>query len=67
MNDTSVVDGLRKSNNNDNDFVRNVLKDWLSRKDEDITARPRTWIALAETVEDAGLPGNLAQQIEKMT
>ena len=46
-------------------FVRAVLKDWLSRDDDDLTdsAVPRTWAALAECVTDAGLNGTLAKAI----
>ena len=46
-------------------FVRAVLKDWLSRDDADSTdsAAPRTWAALAECVTDAGLNGTLAKAI----
>ena len=46
-------------------FVRAVLRDWLSRDDDDSTdlAVPRTWEALAECVADAGLDGALAKAI----
>ena len=46
-------------------FVRAVLRDWLSRDDDDSTdsAVPRTWAALAECVTDAGLDGALAKAI----
>ena len=46
-------------------FVRAVLRDWLSRDDDDSTdsAAPRTWAALAECVTDAGLDGALAKAI----
>ena len=44
-------------------FVRAVLRDWLSRDDDDSTdsAVPRTWAALAECAADAGLDGALAK------
>ena len=48
------------------EFVRTVLRDWLSRDDSDQlndTAVPRTWAALAECVTDAGLYGALAKAI----
>ena len=47
------------------EFVREVLRDWLSRDDGDSTdsAVPRTWSALAECVSDAGLDGALAKAI----
>ena len=46
-------------------FVRALLRDWLSRDDGDCTdsAVPRTWSALAECVSDAGLDGALAKAI----
>ena len=46
-------------------FVRAVLRDWLSRDDDNSTdsAVPRTWAALAECVTDAGLDGALAKAI----
>ena len=47
------------------EFVRKVLRDWLSRDDDDHndSAIPRTWEALAQCVTDAGLPGKLAKAI----
>ena len=54
-------DGMGKD-----EFVRTVLRDWLSRDDSDQlndTAVPRTWAALAECVTDAGLDGALAKAI----
>ena len=47
------------------EFVRKVLKDWLSRNDDDHndSAALRTWAALAECAADAGLPGALAKAI----
>ena len=48
------------------EFVRTVLRDWLSRDDSDQlndTAVPRTWAALAECVTDAGLDGALTKAI----
>ena len=54
-------DGMGKD-----EFVRTVLRDWLSRDDSDQlndTAVPRTWAALAECVTDAGLAGALAKAI----
>ena len=46
-------------------FVRAVLRDWLSRDDDNYSdsAVPRTWAALAECVTDAGLDGALAKAI----
>ena len=47
------------------EFVRTVLRDWLSRDDSDPNdlAVPRTWAALAECVTDAGLDGTLTEAI----
>ena len=47
------------------ELVREVLRDWLSRNDDDSTdsAVPRTWAALAECVTDAGLDGTLTKAI----
>ena len=47
------------------EFVHEVLRDWLFRDDDDSTdsAVPRTWAALAECVTDAGLDGALAKAI----
>ena len=39
------------------EFVRKVLKDWLSRDGGD-SAVPRTWSSLAECISDADLPGD---------
>ena len=44
------------------EFVRKVLKDWLSRDSGD-SAVPRTWSSLAECISDADLPGDLATAI----
>ena len=46
------------------EFVRKVLKDWLSRDDGD-SAVPRTWSSLAECISDADLPGDLATAISE--
>ena len=47
------------------ELFREVLRDWLSRNDDDSTdsAVPRTWAALAECVTDAGLDGTLTKAI----
>ena len=46
-------------------FVRKVLKDWLSRNDDDPydSAAPCTWAALADCITDAGLSGKLSKAI----
>ena len=50
------------------EFVRTVLRDWLSRDDDDSTdsAVPRSWAALAECITDAGLDGALTKAIRDM-
>ena len=45
------------------EFVRKVLKDWLSRDGGDSAVRARTWSSLAECISDADLPGDLATAI----
>lgn len=52
---------------NKDQFVRAVLKDWLSRDDSDSSdsAVPRTWEALAQCVTDAELDGTLAKAIRE--
>ena len=52
---------------NKDQFVRAVLKDWLSHNDGDSSdpAVPHTWEALAQCVTDAGLDGTLAKAIRE--
>ena len=52
---------------NKDQFVRAVLKDWLSRDDSDSSdsAVPRTWEALAQCVTDAELDGTLVKAIRE--
>ena len=40
-----------------------VLNDWLERDDEDTTAVPRTWTALAQCVQWANMDADLIQAI----
>ena len=49
---------------NYDEFVRAVLEDWLSRGDGSL-AIPRTWEALADCMEAAGLPGDLVKAIRE--
>ena len=49
---------------NSDEFVRAVLEDWLSRGERS-RAVPRTWKALADCMEDAGLPGDLVKAIRE--
>ena len=46
------------------EFVRAVLEDWLTIGD-DSKAVPRTWVALADCMEEAGLPGDLVKAIRE--
>ena len=59
------VKELQNEHKRKHNFVRAVLKDWLSRNDDDPndSAVPRTWSALAECVSDASLDGALAKAI----
>ena len=65
LRDDVLVRKLQNEHKEKDDFVRIVLRDWLSRDDGDSTdsAVPRTWSALAECVSDAGLDGALAKAI----
>ena len=65
LRDDVIVKKLQNEHKEKDDFVRIVLRDWLSRDDGDSTdsAVPRTWSALAECVSDAGLDGALAKAI----
>ena len=61
-----TVDKLRKKNVKDDDmFVYEILKNWLSRNDDDPydPAVPRTWGALAQCMENAGLEGVLVKAV----
>ena len=44
------------------EFVRAVLEDWCAAGSRSV---PRTWKALADCMEDAGLPGNLVRAIRE--
>ena len=65
LRDDVLVRRYQNSDIEKDEFVRAVLRDWLSRDDGDSTdsAVPRTWSALAECVSDAGLDGALAKAI----
>ena len=64
LRDTATVMKLREENDDDM-FVHAVLSDWLSRDDDDPNdlAVPRTWEALAQSMEDAGLNKVLVQNV----
>ena len=65
LKDDVQVNKYRRECKGKDEFVRTVLRDWLSRDDDDSTdsAVPRSWAALAECVTDAGLDGALAKAI----
>ena len=66
LQDNTVVRKLRSQSQEDsNEFIREVLLDWLNRDDgnPDDPAVSRTWGALAQCVTDADLHGTLAQAI----
>ena len=62
----TAVKRLRKKNKGEDDvFVYEVLENWLSRNDDDTDdpAAPRTWEALVQCMEDAGLDGVLVKAV----
>ena len=63
LNDGVLVSKYEKKSKDE--FIREVLKEWLSRNDDDPndSAVPRTWSALAECVSAAGLDGTLTKAI----
>ena len=65
LKDDVLVRRYENEHKEKDEFVRMVLKNWLSRNDDDSTdsAVPRTWAALAECVTDAGLDGALTKAI----
>ena len=54
---------LRKKHKDDDDkFIRAVLKKWLSRNDDDRTGSlPCTWEALVQCADEAGLDGEFVK------
>ena len=65
LKDDVIVNKYEKECKGEDEFVRKVLKDWLSRNDDDHkdSAALRTWAALADCITDAGLPGKLSKAI----
>ena len=61
-NPVKVTKHEKKSNTDE--FVRAVLQDWLCSGDDNEPV-PCTWAALADCMEDAGLPGELFKAIRK--
>ena len=64
-NDSLVGRYLTECGGDNNKFIRAVLRDWLSRDDDDDDAVPRTWGDLATCVEDSGLPEALVKAIRE--
>ena len=64
-NDSQVGKYLTNCGGDNNMFIRAVLRDWLSRDDDDDAAVPRTWGDLATCVEDSGLPRALVKVIRE--
>ena len=65
-NDSQVERYLTVCGGDNNKFIRAVLRDWLSRGDDDDAAVPRTWGDLATCVEDSGLPRALVKAIREL-
>ena len=65
LKETTTVNKLRNENTSDDKFVRAVLRNWLSRIDDDPKdpALPRTWESLAQCMELAGLKGVLVEHV----
>ena len=65
LKDGLLVNKYKKNYKEKDEFVREVLNDWLSRNDDDPSdsATLRTWAALAKCITDADLPGALTKAI----
>ena len=65
LKDDVLVNKYKKNYKEKDEFVREVLNDWLSRDDDDPndSAALRTWAALAKCITDADLPGALTKAI----
>ena len=63
MNDHNVVQGLHNKNEKKEEFVRAVLKRWVSTDGQ--PAVPRTWKSLIEVMKDADLDEVMVMNIEK--
>ena len=67
LRDDRLVRRYQNDHKENDEFVQIVLRDWLSRDDDSTDpAVPRTWAALAECVNDAGLDGALTKAIRDM-
>ena len=65
LDDETAVTILRKESSDCSQFVRKMFDKWLELNDDDptITAVPRTWGSLADSIELADLPGIIAKSI----
>ena len=64
LNDTIKVRKLKKKYADDDDFIHEVLKYWLTLDDDD-PGYPRTWKALENCISKAGLDGTFAKAIRE--
>ena len=68
LKDSLTVRELKKRHGNDDDeFVRAVLRQWLSRDDDNQLepSVPCTWESLLKCVEDAGLAGEFVKLLRE--
>ena len=68
LKDSLTVRELKKRHGNDDDeFVRAVLRKWLSRDDDDKhePSVPCTWESLIKCVENAGLDGEFVRLLRE--
>lgn len=65
LRDSSVVKKVEMSTKNKEELVPLVLYEWLDARNDDQTckAAPRTWEALAQCVEQAGMDKGLVKHI----
>ena len=65
LKDPATVSILKNDYSKPSQFVRRMFDKWLELNDDEPTvkAAPRTWDSLADCIEIADLPGNLAKSI----
>ena len=65
LRDTAVKKIQRESKGDDDAFIYKIFENWLSRNDDDTDdlAVSRTWEALVQCMEDAGLDGVLVKAV----
>ena len=63
LNNESVIEKLRKTHKDDDEFIRAVLKMWLGRDDDDEEEGmlPCTWESLVQCADDADLDGEFVK------